>query len=72
MTDEKETIKAAKKCLKSHIKFLESLLQHIKGTDEVYKARALWTAWCINRYMNEHLMNELKQEMKNQGVLSER
>ena len=57
----------AKKCLKAHIKFFESLLSHISGTDEVLKGRAMWASWCLNNYMNEQLAKDIEGAMKQYG-----
>jgi hypothetical protein len=57
-------IKAAKDCLKSHIKFFESLLKHLNGTDEVMKGRAVWASWCLHRYINDRLIGEIEKAMQ--------
>ena len=57
----------AKKTLKSHIKFLESLIKHIDGTDKLFKGRAMWTAWCLHKYINNNLMLDIEQAMKEHG-----
>lgn len=59
----KESEKIAGKTMRSHIKFIESLITHIRGNDEVMKARAMWASWCIHRYMNEGLIKDIEDEM---------
>lgn len=57
----------AKKSIKSHIKFLESLLKHIDGNDEAFQARAMWTAWCLHKYINNNLMLDIQRAMEEYG-----
>lgn len=64
MTKENDNVQEAKKSIKSHIKFLESLLQHLRGADTPYKARAMWAVWCIHRYINDRLMNDIQMAME--------
>jgi hypothetical protein len=59
-------VKEAKNSLKSHIKFFESLLKHLNGTDEVMKGRAMWAAWCLHRYINDRLIGEIEKAMQGQ------
>ncbi len=61
--EENKNIYEAKKSLKSHIKFFESLLHHINGTDEVLRARAMWATWCLHRYMNDRLIIDIEKAM---------
>ena len=64
----------AKKILKYHIKFLESLLKHINGTDKIMQSRAMWTSWCLHRYINDGLMKDIENaicefgEKKNENI----
>lgn len=64
---ENDNIKEAKKSLKYHIKFLESLLSHIRGKDEALQAKAMWASWCIHRYMNDGLITDIEKAMKTHG-----
>lgn len=59
-----ENIVEAKKSLKSHIKFLECLIKHIGGDDEVLKGRAMWAAWCLHRYINDGMIKDIEQAMR--------
>lgn len=61
-----DNVKDAKDSLKSHIKFFESLLKHLNGTDELMKGRAMWTAWCLHRYINDRLIGEIEKAMQGQ------
>jgi len=60
MTQEYNTILQAKKSVKAHIAFFESLLKHLNGTDKALRARAGYAAWCLHRYINDRLMGELQ------------
>lgn len=59
MTKEYDNILEAKRSVKAHIDFFEALLKHLKGTDKLLRNRAIWTAWCLHRYINDNLMNDL-------------
>ncbi|CAB4152037.1 hypothetical protein UFOVP685_37 [uncultured Caudovirales phage] len=61
----------AKLSLKAHIKFLESLLGHIKSNNEVLKARSMWAAWCLHRYFNDGLKADIEKAMKEHGGANE-
>ncbi len=67
MSREDENVVEAKNSLKSHIKFFESLLKHINSDDVVMKGRAMWAAWCLHRYMQESLINDIENAMKEHG-----
>jgi len=54
----------AKKNLKSHIKFLESLLTHIRKGEEPYLSGALWAELAISKYFNDHLINDITGHME--------
>ena len=58
---ENENIIEAKKSIKAHIKFLESLLTHLKGTNESLQARSMFAAWCIHRYFNDKLVRDIEK-----------
>lgn len=60
MTKEYDTVLEAKKSTKAHIAFFESLLKHLNGTDKTLRARAVYAAWCLHRYINDRLMSELQ------------
>ena len=60
MTQEYENLLEARRSVEAHIQFFESILKHLKGTDKVLRARAIWAAWCLHRYINDHLMNDIQ------------
>jgi len=64
MTDS-DNIKAAKKSLKAHIKFLKSLNDHIAKAEEPFLSRSMFAAWCIDKYLNEQLKHDIEEAMKN-------
>jgi len=64
MTKEYDTVLEAKKSVKAHIEFFENLLQHLKGTDKVLRNRAVWAAWCLHRYINDHLITDVNEAVR--------
>lgn len=60
---EDKNVYEAKQSIKSHIKFLESLLSHLNSSNEVFKARAMWASWCLNDYMNNRLAKDMEHAM---------
>lgn len=64
MTQEYDNILEAKRSVKAHIQFFETLLKHLNGTDKVLRARATWAAWCLHRYMNDHFINDIEKAME--------
>lgn len=64
MNKDEQNVYEAKQSLKYHIKFFEALLKHLNGNDPVQKARAMWTSWCLHRYMNDGLMSDIEQAIK--------
>lgn len=62
-----ENVNEAKKSLKHHIKFFESLLGHIRFGDPVLKGRAMWATWCLHRYINDQLIDDMEKAMKELG-----
>lgn len=67
---ENDNVREAKKSLKSHIKFLESLLNHVRFGDELMRGRAMWASWCIHRYLNDGLITDIEKAMKEHGEKS--
>ena len=57
-------IQEAKLSIKSHIKFFESLLKHISGNDQELRGRSMWASWCLHRYINDKLIIDIEQAMK--------
>jgi len=67
MSKEDANVYEAKKSLKAHIKFLEALLSHLNGSDQVLKGRAMWASWCLHRYFNDGLVPDIEKAMKKGG-----
>lgn len=65
---ENQAIKEAKKSLKAHIKFFESLLLHIRKGEEPHMSRAMWATWCLHRYINDTLIVDIEKAMKEFGI----
>lgn len=61
----------AKKSLKSHIKFLTSLLGHLQRNDPILQSRAMCAAYCLHRYINDGLIADIEKVMKDHGGKSE-
>ncbi len=55
----------AKRSIKAHIKFFESLIKHINGNNEPMRHRAMFAAWCLHEYINTGLINDMEQAMLN-------
>lgn len=64
---ENVNIKEAKKSLKHHIKFFESLLQHIRRGEEPILSRSMWATWCLHRYINDGLITDIEKAMQEHG-----
>lgn len=64
MTKEYDTILEARHSVKAHIQFFQSLLKHLTGTDKALRSRACWAAWCLHRYINDHMMNDIQNVMQ--------
>lgn len=64
MTQEYNTVLEAKKSIKAHIEFFESLLKHLNGTDKALRGRAVWAAWCLHRYINDRLIGEIQMAIE--------
>ena len=65
---EDKSVQDAKKSLKHHIKFFESLKAHLTGPNEVQKALAMWATWCLHRYINDSLIGDIEKAMTELGV----
>lgn len=57
----------ARKALKKHIKFLETILGHLNFGDNQYKKAAMVTAWCLNNYMNNQLNDDIQKAVIEHG-----
>ena len=60
---EDKVITDAKASLKYQIKFLESLLTHIRNPESPMRSNAVWTSWAINEYMQHKLITDVKNAM---------
>lgn len=60
MTLEYNAVLEAKKSVKAHIEFFESILKHLNGTDKALRIRGCYAAWCLHRYINDRLMGEIQ------------
>lgn len=61
MSDYEENVKQAKKALKMHIKFLESMLKHLNSNNEAHKGAALIGTYHINNYLGKTLMSDMEK-----------
>jgi hypothetical protein len=59
-----DNVLSAKKSLKSHIKFFETLIKHLNCNDESLQGRAMLATWCLNRYMNNGLIHDIENEIR--------
>jgi hypothetical protein len=59
MTQEYNSAREAKRSLKAHIEFMETLIKHLNGTDKLLRGRACYAAWCLHRYFNDKFMSDL-------------
>ncbi len=64
MKKENDNVYEAKQSLKSHIKFFEALLSHVSGNDESLKSRAMFATWCLHQYINNGLMVDIENAIK--------
>lgn len=60
MSKENDNILQARLSVKAHIKFLESLLEHLKSPNKLYRGRAMWAAWCLNGYLNDQFIKDIE------------
>ncbi len=64
MSKDYDNILEAKRSVKAHIAFFEALLKHLKGTDKVLRARAVWASWCLHRYINDKMIGDIQDAME--------
>ncbi len=64
MSREDASVVDAKAVIKHQIKFLESLKKHIFGDNLMLKSNAMWTAWCLHQYMQNHLIKDIETAMR--------
>ncbi len=67
MNQQNNTLQEAKKSVKAHIEFFEKLLEHLKGPNKELRSRAVWAAWCLHRYINDHLIGDINTAMAAYG-----
>ena len=68
MRNVSEEIKAAKKYIKSQIKFLKEIEQNLDSKDDALVHKSLWFAWCLNRYVTNQVINDIKEQSKLHGA----
>jgi hypothetical protein len=65
---ENVNITEAKMSLKHHVKFFESLLKHIRKGEEPMLSRSMWATWCLHRYIEDRLMDDIKKVIYENSV----
>ena len=71
MTKEHNNSLKAKRSLKAHIHFMESILSHLNSIDKISRGRAVWAAWCIDHYFNDQLINDIHHAMNKNADVEE-
>lgn len=61
---EVDTIKDAKKSIKNHIKFFQTLLEYIRSEKEPALSHAMWTAYCLHQYIEGKLVDDVIEAMR--------
>jgi hypothetical protein len=64
MEKEPSNLLEAKMSLKANIKFMETLLEHLKGGNKLLRGRAVVATWCIHRYLNDKLIGEIQDTIE--------
>jgi hypothetical protein len=64
---EHKNIVEARRSLKAHIAFLETLLEHLNGVSMEDRGRALVATYCIHRYFNEKFIAEINDIVRGLG-----
>jgi hypothetical protein len=64
MTKEHDNLLEAKRSVKAHIEFFEALLGHLKGHNIILRNRAVWASWCLHRYINDKLMDDIQDAIE--------
>lgn len=64
---ENENITEAKKIIKHQIKFFQSLLAHIRKGEEPFLSRSMWASWCLHRYIEDKLIDDMEAAVKLHG-----
>ncbi len=63
-----QNILDAKKSLKSHIRFFESLLDNLKFSQEGSTInKSMWAAWCLHRYIEDRLIGDMEKACEEFG-----
>lgn len=60
MTKEYNNVLDAKRSLKAHIQFMETLLKGLNETDKTIRERSLVAAWCLHNYFSFNFMNDIQ------------
>jgi|GEM_PF-1927981 len=61
---DEQIIKDAKLSLKKSIKFLQTVQRHIVRQREPLLSRAMFTAWCLDRYINIELGRDIEKAIE--------
>jgi hypothetical protein len=61
---ELDSVKAAKKSVRNHIKFFQNLLEYIREGKDPALTHAMWTAYCLHRYIEDKLIDDVIEAMK--------
>ncbi len=64
MTREYNNVLEAKRSLKAHINFMETLVKHLNGSDKVLRGRAMWASWCLHQYFNTKLVGDIQEAIE--------
>ena len=62
--NKKDSLIAAKKFLRKHIKVLEKALEKLSGDDNQDQFSAYLLSWCIHNFMKDELLDKMKCAVK--------
>jgi hypothetical protein len=65
----KKNILEASNSLEDNIEFMKMLLKHMNGQDKGIQIRSLFGAWCIHRYINDILIEDVEKAIENNKPL---
>ena len=71
MTKEYSNVLEAKRSLKTHIQFMETLVKHLNGTDKLLRGRAMYASWCLHQYFNNQFMIDLQNAVDKSTAIAE-
>jgi hypothetical protein len=66
--DKAQSLKSAKNSIKEQIKFLQSLLKHLRNKKEPHLSRAVISAWCLDQYMHEDFIKDIENTVTRMSV----